>query len=521
MFFTYLERVNDYAIDSQNRPFNVSAFLKCLLVALVMIMGVGESIAQTKPVIKIVPAEKSWTYDGTEHGDEAYACEVFVNGVSKGTYTSPKDDETGEYNPISVNLNTTTPSKCTHNRAQGGPHETCWLWVLCYDHYEFSGTVLTININTRITDVGQKIIVPTVSIETGSFYELRYKTDIFAPKGTPFRTRPYGTVTNVKSNYIVNVEEKYYKVTPRPLTINCIGSKTYDMNTLTSAVRGNSTGDEKGFTITSPDVDLTYQYDGLVKGEYVSAGAFTTELGNMGTYTYPDGSPASVISTDFKILKSNGSNSTSNYDITFKASQKISSDEGLVSRLISVSHLSCPEANDGVLHMEIKRYDSNYKYYYQIGTNPEVPISGTPYVDEFDISYVPFDITGLAAGNYELKVRKKNNKGTVVTNGEDLYPITISDPEPVEIACSAYTFLSKSNPASVEFPLPKVLNGTVDSWQVDNGLEVNDVSKTITGSLPVGRTTVTIKAISCDAPVKECTVTVSVVKSVEPCETGE
>lgn len=456
------------------------------LMLILLFLPVDNSFAQYN--IEITPVSKTWVYDGESHIQNSVM--IKVDGVSHELTGETRD---GNVQSLTYELTTWTEG-----------------FIFTTDYVE----MITIDLTEKITNVGSKQIDPSsvqYKIERG---EKKYFWFLF------WRIPYVSNGTDITSQSTITINPATYTVTPRPLTINCIGAKTYDGTPLESSVSGNR-NDRTGFTKNQINNYLTYQYDGLANNEYVATGEFTTESGDEGMYTYSNGtsgSPASVITTPFRINKNNGSNSTSNYNIVLNAQQKIANQEGLVSRIDSITHLTCLDGNDGIVYMEIKNYDFNYKYYYKID-NGQQKISADAdmskaYLDITNQKNVPFEISGLTKGSHTIVVTKEKN-GNVVSDGRDTYTVTIIEPSPLSITCANYAFLSTSSEgATVSFSLPTVMNGKADEWIVNNGLIVSGTN--ITGTLPLGENEVIITAKRCAEEVS-CQTKVTVIKQVEAC----
>lgn len=480
------------------------AFVSCkwkifsvlFLLLILLFLPVDNSYAQYN--IEITPVSKTWVYDGTEHGQD-YVVSVKVEGY--GTYElKAEQDEDGNWH---------SPSQILGS----AKYERWPSYEVLFLRYTYTGKTLHLDVSTRITDVGEKNVDFALSVEEGTFYEHRGILSGYVYWRESVSTR-------ILNDTVVVRHPATYTVTPRPLTINCIGAKTHDGTPLVSPVSGNR-NDRTGFTKNQINNYLTYQYDGLANNEYVAAGEFTTESGDEGMYTYSNGtsgSPASVITTPFRINKKNGSNSTSNYNIVLNAQQKIANQEGLVSRIDSITHLTCLDGNDGIVYMEIKNYDSNYKYYYKIDNGQQKFSADADmskaYLDITNQKNVPFEISGLTKGSHTIVVTKEKN-GNVVSDGRDTYTVTIIEPSPLSITCANYAFLSTSSEgATVSFSLPTVMNGKADEWILNNGLIVSGTN--ITGTLPLGENEVIITAKRCAEEVS-CQTKVTVIKQVEAC----
>ena len=202
---------------------------------------------------------------------------------------------------------------------------------------------------------------------------------------TPFNTT-YG-INNYIVTYVIN-----QKINVAPLTINVVDTKVYDGTPLVS--------DYTKATAT-----------GLIAGDYLTAGAFTTTGSDIGTYTYPT---TSTMTTPF-----NTSMGINNYSVTYTATQDITP----AALVITVN--------------DTKVYD------------------GTPLTS----SYAKATVTGLMPGDYLTAGAFTTASANV---GSYTYPATstISTPFNTAMGISNYTVIYNANQAITAAPLTITLKDT-------------------------------------------------------------
>lgn len=435
----------------------IFSILSLLLVLL--FLPVDNSYAQYN--IEITPVSKTWVYDGTEHGQD-YEVNIKIDGKDCGNLKSEYDDQSGRWSVVTYELNGTSWKRgdCTLR-----------ILLVCLIRKETSSssTLLTIEIPTRITDVGTKNVVCSCKIEQGSFErEIGQLTGyVYSYKSTNFQD-----ITD-QSNITINPAT--YTVIPRPLTINCIDAKEWDGNSECTQLVSNALRN------AGSSGNLTYQYSGLVSGEYVSDGAFKTSDCTYGTYTY-GGNPSSVISIPFEIKKANGTNSTDNYDITYTSQQRIVNREGIISRISKIDHVSCYGEANGMIYLEIKNYENStsVRYQYQIGNGSWQTVSSST-----------FTIDQLPAGEYIVKIKKQqynNPNWTDIKNQNDEYSnVIINQPSKLTFNVSANDALCFNSNGLVS------LSSTGGTSPYTYSIDGTNFDATYSFEKPVGTYTVYVK----------------------------
>lgn len=337
----------------------IFSILSLLLVLL--FLPVDNSFAQYN--IEITPVSKTWVYDGEAHIQN----EVRIK-VGDNSYDLEGEIRDGDVQSLTYELK---------NWTEG--------FFFTTDYVE----LLTIDLTEKITNVGSKQIDPSsvqYKIERG---EKKYFWFLF------WRIPYVSNGTDITSQSTITINPATYTVTPRPLTINCIDAKEWDGTSECTPLVSNA------LRAAGSSENLTYQYSGLVSGEYVSAGAFTTSDCTYGTYTY-GGNPSSNI-TPFEIEKANGTSSTNNYNITYTSQQRIVNREGIISRISKIDHVSCYGEANGMIYLEIKNYEEgdNVRYQYQIGNDSwqNVPSS-------------TFTIGQLSVGTDTINIKKQQRKNS-------------------------------------------------------------------------------------------------------------
>lgn len=332
------------------------------LMLILLFLPVDNSFAQYN--IEITPVSKTWVYDGESHIQNSVM--IKVDGVSHELTGETRD---GNVQSLTYELKTWTEG-----------------FIFTTDYVE----MITIDLTETITDAGFK------QIDTSS---VRYKIERGEKKYFWFliwRIPYVSNGTDITSQSTITINPATYTVTPRPLTINCIDAKEWDGTSECTSLVSNA------LRAAGSSENLTYQYSGLVSGEYVSAGAFTTSDCTYGTYTY-GGNPSSNITTPFEIEKANGTSSTNNYNITYTSQQRIVNREGIISRISKIDHVSCYGEASGIIYIEIKNYDdsSNSRYQYKIGDGDW---------DWNTIKSSSFIIGQLSVGTYTINIKKQQRK---------------------------------------------------------------------------------------------------------------
>ena len=442
-------------------------FLSLLIFSLTTLCGFAYNI-------EIKPVDMTWEYDGTEHGygHDEVSLELIVDGQSKGVLTSTYDKDQG-WSQLS----------CVLGNDNWKDDSWCLLWLI-RKQTSSGSTVLTIDITTTITDAGSKKVNCTCRIEQGSFERCKGVVTGIIWSYTAKST------TDITKQSNITVSEAYYTVTPKPLTIICNGAKEEDGYPLTSTYGTNTD-------------DCYFQVSGLVSGESVTTGSFTTDASDVNTYTY-GGSPTSTISTPFKIVKSNGANSTGNYDITYQSTQKIVKKNGLISRLIKTTDTSCPTTSDGSITFEIKKYDSSYKYYYFLDNNENNRQQIT--------STNPITISNAAKGTHHLYIYKvKNNNQKYSKTGDsdkDDYTIVINSPDPISLSATHTSQTVVLGEAIADVVITSKNHTTLTCTGLPDGLTFDEANAKITGTpTSAGTYTATITAKN---DCEETTVTLQV-----------